>query len=612
MARAEARSPASGEPCAARRVAARPPRASTAPPGVRVAPRQAGRGRRGLEGRLGDAREGEEPRGGGRPGRAVEERPGEAVGRRVEPQLVEGAGERVLEVPGEEPVGDLGPLPDDPVDPCPVDGRDELGELEREGLVGKGERPRRPHRTRSASATAGRAHAGASAGEAERRAKAATRRSQAGPPAFDPLPQLRQERVRARRDGGPRGGAAPPSPPPAPPARRRRRGASRSRAPAGSVDRPVEDTSRRAPRGGARARPSRHPWRAARAVSSRRSCSTTRAAAAGSEPSSSGITAREISVKRSSNRADSLPSRPRSPPSGSGKISFQRAERDGPHEAARVVDDLGHGERLPLVSAVAATAPSGRRRGGLPSGWGRTSRVRPSPQASSGSGTKRISGRSRRDRRVAPRAGEEDRDAARARRRAAAPRGGPRAASRPPRESTRWASLRRGRRGRRCSAPRPGGGARPRRRGTRARSRAARSSPRWRGPNRRRTGRRTAPPRCRSSPVRASPRRKPSGVGAVTRAPESATPRTWPSSPSGKTARSEPSGSRRTSRRAAGSTVQTRPPGVTPKRRLEPAPRRRSRGRAERPERRGGPPCRGGARRERGRGTGRGGVDTGG
>ncbi|MBK6407289.1 MAG: hypothetical protein IPF66_21070 [Holophagales bacterium] len=56
----------------------------------------------------------------------------------MEPQLGEGAGERFLEIPGEEPFGDLGPLPYEPVDAGPVDGGDEFGELEREGLVGKG------------------------------------------------------------------------------------------------------------------------------------------------------------------------------------------------------------------------------------------------------------------------------------------------------------------------------------------------------------------------------------------------------------------------------------------------------------------------------------------
>ncbi len=106
---------------------------------VRVASREAGGGGRSLERRLGDAGEGEDPHGRGRTGGAVEERPREATGRRVEPQLVERGGERVLEVPGQEPLGDLGPLPGDPVDPGPVDGSDELGELERERLLGQRE-----------------------------------------------------------------------------------------------------------------------------------------------------------------------------------------------------------------------------------------------------------------------------------------------------------------------------------------------------------------------------------------------------------------------------------------------------------------------------------------
>ena len=43
---------------------------------------------------------------------------------------------RLVEVPGEELLVELGPFAGDPVDPRAVDGRHELGQLEREGVVG--------------------------------------------------------------------------------------------------------------------------------------------------------------------------------------------------------------------------------------------------------------------------------------------------------------------------------------------------------------------------------------------------------------------------------------------------------------------------------------------
>ena len=409
-ARAEARSPASGEPCAARRVAASAPRASTAPPGSSSPRASAGRGRRGLQGRLGEARQGEEPRGGRRTGRAVEERPGEAAGRRVEPQLVEGAGERLLQVPGEEPFGDLGPLPDDPVDARPVDGRDELGELEREGLVGERNVP---------AVRTGRDRLG-DRRESPRRSVGRGSREEGpgrdapepgGGTAFDPLPKLLQDRLARVGTEGPEE------------ERNRLRRLQRRRLAVRDATEPLEGAVRvldgplEIPRAGAPGRSASSaqsaPVARGPSRSRRRSCSTTRAAAAGSEPSSSGITVREISVKWSSNRADSLPSRPRSPPSGSGKTSFQgpSATDRRSRPASSTTSATASGSPWSPSSPHGAVRMETRR---TPSAWGRTRRARPSPQASRGSGTIEDARAVEAHGGVAPRPGEEGRDAARA------------------------------------------------------------------------------------------------------------------------------------------------------------------------------------------------------
>ncbi len=364
--------PPSGEPCASRRVAARPPRASIAPPdSASPCARPAG------DGEASEAASEMRAR-----ARSPVDEGGPAVqSRSVRANRRAGAWNRSS---SKEPESASSRFP--ARSPSAISGRSRAIRSMRARSTAVtssasssvkassgSERPPASAPDAMASATSGRAHAGASAGEAERRAQAAARRSQVGAPLST---RSRSRVLEIARASGRRASEEE---------RHRLRRLQRRRlavgdaAPACREHRPGSAIARSrcldaGARGGSPARPSRRPWHAVPSRSRRRSCSTTRAAAAGSEPSSSGITVREISVKRSSNRADSLPSRPRSPPSGSGKSSFQ-----GPSATDR--------RRRPASSTTSATAsgspwsPSSchgavrTETTRTPSAWGRTRRA---------------------------------------------------------------------------------------------------------------------------------------------------------------------------------------------------------------------------------------------
>ena len=260
-----------------------------------------------------------------------------------------------------------------------------------------------------ASATAGRAHAGASFGAAERRAKAAVRRSQDGAP--DSARSRRSARSPSRSSGRR--------------ASRRRGTASTASIAAGSPS-PTRASRSSAPPASSRAR-SRYreagapgmsassaqsaPVARGPSVSRRRSCSTIRAAASRVRP----LLERKHGPRDLAEAVvepDGLhPIEAEETAVGEREDLDEGAEGDGLREAPRAVVDLGHGEGLSPVLAV----PARGRPDGHAEEAGAPGQDEAGPPLATGvEGIRDEDGRRAVEAhgRVAPRAGEERGDAA--------------------------------------------------------------------------------------------------------------------------------------------------------------------------------------------------------